>query len=158
MLLVLAIAQYEREGFPAGEEHWALVTASSTTSQGQVFQVVGNTDTYGYNTKTVVIRASHHLCGGVAIGEVPTQNVEWLKTYLSTAVTIVHGNPNWHCQRWVIEAIRKLQEETSMVTIYPNFSERAVRARLSKERDSWEDGDDHFFDTFVPAPPAKRRA
>ena len=130
MSLILAIAEYLRDGdYPQGEEHWALVATSPDSPLVEVFQIAGNIDTYYYDTKSANILTSRSLCGGVAIGEIPLENVESLKTHLATAVTIVHGDPQWNCQRWIIKVVRELRDHRDMVTISPHGG-RAIRILL----------------------------
>ncbi|KAI8974759.1 hypothetical protein BD414DRAFT_392001, partial [Trametes punicea] len=107
----LAIAQYKRDGFPHGAEHWSLVAAAPGNELVDIFEIVGNTDTYTFSAKrNVRISRSRTLRGGCKVGEIDTANIGWLEDHLATSITIIHNDPNWHCQTWVIEAIRELQQ------------------------------------------------
>ena len=149
----LAIAQYDRPGHPSppGHEHWALVVAipgaPSQAGGWQVFQIVGNTDTYCYQTKAFCETERALLCGGCAVGELlqGAEGVEWLKDHLESAVEIVRGDPAWNCQRWVVEVVRELRQHPDRVAVLPSFNERKARAVLFKEREDWECGEDHYF-------------
>ena len=65
----LAIAQYIRAG--KSGHHWALVAALPNTKETRVFQIIGNIDTYGYETTGVIsLSKSKLLRGGYEVGEV----------------------------------------------------------------------------------------
>ena len=150
----LAIAQYQRQGFPDGYEHWALVAAVPGKPDVQVFQIEGNTDTYYFATKIVKVLRSNSLQGGYEVGRVvgevslESDNVQWLKTHLAT-LPIVHNDPNWHCQRWVIDAIRDLQGHKDRVEIRTSFSHQATLKELKKQREIWNVAEKHYFELLI---------
>ncbi|KAI0326736.1 hypothetical protein GY45DRAFT_1258349 [Cubamyces sp. BRFM 1775] len=160
MKLRLAIAQYIRPGHPAGHEHWALVAFTPSNPESYVFQVVGNTDTFRYKPMAnVKLLRSQKLCGGYEVGEVDEAQIQWLTAHLGT-LPIVHNDPTWHCQAWVISAIRELQQFPDKVTIFPGFSAANARQHLAQERTLWESAESHFFETVFAAskPPSPKSA
>ncbi|KAH9897644.1 hypothetical protein C8Q73DRAFT_787901 [Cubamyces lactineus] len=150
MKLLLAIAQYDRRGFPQGYEHWSLVAAVPTKEEAYIFDVVGNTDTFTYQTKAKVrLLRSSSLCGGYVVGEVDETYVDWLKDHLAT-IPVVRNDPTWNCQVWVISAIRELQQCPDKVTIRPDFSANNARQELARQRALWEEAENHFFEDLWP--------
>ncbi|KAI0333964.1 hypothetical protein GY45DRAFT_1243548 [Cubamyces sp. BRFM 1775] len=146
MKLLLAIAQYVRDGYPPGYEHWSLVAIAPASEHAHVFEVVGNTDTFAYAPKEKMrLLRSKSLCGGCKVGEMDEAHIEWLRNYLAE-IPIIHNDPAWHCQTWVISATRELQQHPEKVTIVPGFSAAKVRQQLEEERALWEVAESHFFE------------
>lgn len=84
MALVLTVAQYRRADTPDGDEYWSLAILNPPTSgpsnpfrtQATIFQVIGYTHDYRYETKVIDILKHDgiSLCGGCSIGEVEAKS------------------------------------------------------------------------------------
>ncbi|KAJ2993011.1 hypothetical protein NUW54_g3812 [Trametes sanguinea] len=144
----LAVAQYTRQGLKG--KHWSLVAVARGRPQVEVYQLVGNTDTYKFDTKTVDLLRSASLCGGFEVGEIDGAHLDWLKETLSK-IEIIKNDPNWHCQSWVIDAIRELRqpEHSDKVTIKPAITMRKIHAELAADEERWETGESNYFEDLI---------
>ncbi|OSC99531.1 hypothetical protein PYCCODRAFT_1460750 [Trametes coccinea BRFM310] len=146
----LVVAHYTRDKLPG--RHWALAAVTRGNPWAEVYQIIGNTDSYGLEIKTVQLLRSGSLRGGFEVGEMDESQLDWLKDTLSK-VEIKHNDPNWHCQSWVIDAVRELRqpEHSDKITIRPGITMQRIHDELAAEEENWEMGETTFLESLVNA-------
>jgi hypothetical protein len=108
-------------------------------SVADVFEIVGNTDTFEYAPKRVTsFSRSNNLRGGCYIGDINGDIVPWLENRLRE-IPIIRYNPEWDCQTWIMEALRMMKYD-GLIT--GDIGERRIRMELALERERWEVADD----------------
>ncbi|ESK83407.1 hypothetical protein Moror_15610 [Moniliophthora roreri MCA 2997] len=150
----LAIFQHELKGHPTRTAHWCLVALFSL-QKATIFELVGNTDTYGYVcSETNEFHTSYpSLRGGVKVGSVPEDQhaIDWLKGILATIDIHKHDVKRFDCQFWVLAALKMLNSSElggmkEHGVVLDGLNEAAIRMELLEERERWERGDDTFHE------------
>ncbi|KAI3613143.1 hypothetical protein WG66_001585 [Moniliophthora roreri] len=129
----LVVFQHDLKGHTTRTEHWCLVALFSR-ERATVFELIGNSDT---------------LRGGVKVGSVPENRVEWLKKVLGTVGIHKYDVRRFDCQFWVLAALNmlgstKLRGVKGNEIVLDGLNEAAIRFELFEERERWERGDDTF--------------
>ncbi|PIL32512.1 hypothetical protein GSI_05215 [Ganoderma sinense ZZ0214-1] len=152
--LTLAVAQYQIEGYNWPKVHVALVAFVPNHPQAHIFQLWGNTDTFAFRySETDHFLKSSKIQGGVKIGEVAREAVRsgWLKQVLSERVVVRRRDPSYNCQVWLLDAVRELQQHRDKVLIVPEFNREWLFRALRRQHLTWEQANDHYFETVMPA-------
>jgi hypothetical protein len=139
----LVVAQYRIDGHPRRTEHWNLVAIMSTGKK-RIYELVGNYDSFLYDTQEVGDLDGSRLRGGCKVGQIPAKSLDWLATKLED-VRIVRNDPEFDCQTWVMDAIWLLKE-TATGIIDSHVNERFIREELKVEDEKWEAADDTLFE------------
>ncbi|KAI1786111.1 hypothetical protein LXA43DRAFT_79986 [Ganoderma leucocontextum] len=151
--LTLAVAQYKIEGFNWPKVHVALVAFSPGHAHAYLFQFWGNTDTFAFRYCEVdhLLKTSK-LQGGVKIGEVNDGVVRsgWLTGVLGDRIIVWRRDPTYNCQVWLLDAVRELQLYRDQVFIIPDFSREWLYGALKHQYLTWEQANDHYFETVMP--------
>ena len=146
----LAVAQFEIPPFKYPHIHWALVAFLPGSRHATRYEVLGNTDTYQFDASaTASLVSSTRLMGGAKVGEIPEENITngWLERTLRR-IPVVRGNPDWHCQAWIVDALRALGEHPRevQVTVGREAMVGWLRETMQEQWDLCELAEDHFFD------------
>ena len=154
--LTLAVAQYKIDGFNWPKVHVALVAFLPNHPQTYIFQLWGNTDTFAFQySETNHFLKSGRLQGGVKIGEVASEAVTsgWLRQVLNDRVRVRRRDPNYNCQVWLLDAVRELQQYRDRVFIFQEFNRDWLLRALQHQYQTWEQANDHYFETVMPPVP-----
>lgn len=129
---------------PRRTEHWSLAALISKR-KAQVYEIIGGYTDFSYFTRLEGEYASpEDLRGACQIGDIPADKVDWAGTELEK-IPIIHNNPDFDCQNWVLNAISHLRR-SGEVTIYPEANEATIRQELKEEDERWEAADDILFE------------
>ncbi|ESK83411.1 hypothetical protein Moror_15614 [Moniliophthora roreri MCA 2997] len=146
----LVVFQHDLKGHTTRTEHWCLVALFSR-ERATVFELIGNSDTYGYvcSDSNNFHSSYPSLRGGVKVGSVPENRVEWLKKVLGTVGIHKYDVRRFDCQFWVLAALNmlgstKLRGVKGNEIVLDGLNEAAIRFELFEERERWERGDDTF--------------
>jgi hypothetical protein len=144
--LPLIIAQYAIYGHPRRTEHWALVALQSKHN-GREFQIVGNTDTFTYDSGDVSeFSASSTLRGGCLVGYVAANSLDRLDEKLR-GIKIIRGDPNFDCQTWVISALEAIDSDGIQIT---ERREEPIRTELKLDKARWDVAEDTVEERLFP--------
>lgn len=129
----LAVGQYGHPMLP-GAKHWSFLlrTDQKTTV---AYQITGSTTKYEIKAPEVVVpKKSTTFMGAVQVGQIePDQVNQFWETLKNVPVT--HGNRNWNCQNWIIEALAALAANGFAVDVLTKEALADKLAKLSEEDD-----------------------
>ncbi len=147
--VTIAVAQYEIPPFKYPHIHWSLVAFVPGSRQATRYHIVGNTDSYGFDSGVVrdLLCSTNLLMGGVKAYEISEELVAngWLEDKLRS-VPIIKNNANWNCQTWMVDAIRALADRPDKVTVQRGVTMAWLKEALGRQWDLCESLEDHFFD------------
>ncbi|KAL1748090.1 hypothetical protein HDZ31DRAFT_30372 [Schizophyllum fasciatum] len=132
-------------------EHWGLAVLFSRTA-ARVFEIVGNTDSFGYVPRAAPSYAADPAWrGGLLVAHVPRVDIDALDARLR-ALPIVKSDPDFDCQIWVLAALRALKQD-GVIPPDIDVRETVVRAELELEKERWEAADDTVDERLFPFAP-----
>jgi hypothetical protein len=112
-----------------------------------IFELVGNYDSFAYVPKPVrAFASSMNLRGGYYVGHIAADHVAWLERRLAD-VPVIHNNPYFDCQTWVMEGLRLIKED-GLIT--GDIGEAHIRQELQHEKELWERADDTLEERLFP--------
>lgn len=108
----ISVAQY---GHPLlkGARHWSILIHQEPLSSAwsgivDVYQVVGSTETYEYDTKhSVDLNRDRSYMGRVVLGSIQKSSLASVDGILKK-VPITRGDLKYNCQNWVIDGLKAL--------------------------------------------------
>lgn len=122
--------------------HWEISVQISGTNRdprGNVYQIIGGTDSFVYDKQpNKGIQASQNWRGTFTVGSIPRRKLVGVERILSS-LPITRHNPDWNCQNWVWEALRKLKGLG--FDINPNLTWMGLRNEMADLLEAWETGD-----------------
>ena len=107
------VVQYSAE-HPDDPHHWAIfVEKDAEKEEGAIFDITGTSANYVYRHKgRVSLKRSNKYEGRVAVGSMlGTDKRDGEVDKLLKAIPIVHNDPRWNCQNWVLEALHKMEQK-----------------------------------------------
>lgn len=127
------VVQYsaDHQGEP---HHWSIfVEKDVEKEEGAIFDITGNSSNYVYRHKgKVSMKRSNKYEGRVAVGSMlTTDKRDGEVDKLLKALPIVHNDPHWNCQNWVLKALHEM-ERTGYLEL--NKAPDHIREYLTDEK------------------------
>jgi len=123
--------------------HWAILFHEKENfREAHVYQVIGNIDTYMFDTIHVVndFTKSEGYRGAVRVGTIHRNDIEKAEEIIKD-IPVYRHRPDWSCQNWCLSALSRLKA-AGLTTA--TKSETLLRDELTEQNNLWESGEDVY--------------